>query len=124
MWDNWSPPGWYDEATFEAVAQSWQNPDFVAVTLHSYRARWDEAEPDPRSAALEEKIKATKTLDVPTVYVQSAVEGVNPPEESKDVPSRFSGPFAFKQLEGVGHFPTCEAPEAVAEILIAHFCPS
>ena len=52
MWDNWSPPGWYEEATFEAVAASWENSDFVDVTLHSYQARWDEAEPDPRSAEL------------------------------------------------------------------------
>ena len=57
MWDNWSPPGCYDEATFDAVARSWDNPDWADVTVHSYRARWDEAEPDPRSAPLEQKIK-------------------------------------------------------------------
>ncbi len=66
MWENWSPAGWYDEATFDAVAQSWENPDWAAVTIHSYRARWDEAEPDPRSAVLEAKIKATKQIATPT----------------------------------------------------------
>ncbi len=92
MWDNWSPPGWYDEATFEAVATSWDNPDWADVTLHSYRARWDEAAPDPRSAALEGRVKATKQLSLPTVYIQGAVDGVNPSEASEDVPSKFGGP--------------------------------
>jgi pimeloyl-ACP methyl ester carboxylesterase len=121
MWDNWSPPGWYDEATFETVAASWENPDFVDVTLHSYQARWDEAEPDPRSAELEVKVKATKTLSTPTLYIQGAVDGVNPPEASKEVPSKFDGPFAFITLDGVGHFAPREAPDAVAAALIRHF---
>ena len=121
MWDNWSPPGWYDEAAFEEVAASWANPDFVDVTLHSYRARWDEAEPDPRSAELEAMVKATKALSTPTVYVQGAVDGVNPPEASKDVPSKFDGPFEFVTLAGVGHFVPREAPEAMADLLARHF---
>ncbi|MCJ2124922.1 alpha/beta fold hydrolase [Methylobacterium sp. J-077] len=121
MWENWSPPGWYDDATFAAVAASWENPDFVDVTLHSYQARWDEAEPDPRSAELEAKVKATKTLSTPTLYIQGAVDGVNPPEASKAVPSKFDGPFEFITLDGVGHFAPREAPDAVAAALVRHF---
>lgn len=121
MWDNWSPTGWYDETTFAAASAAWENPDFVDVTLHSYQARWDEAEPDPRSAELEAKVKATKALSLPTLYVQGAVDGVNPPEASKDVPRKFSGPFEFVTLDGVGHFPTREAPDTVADALIRHF---
>ena len=121
MWNNWSPTGWYDEATFAAASAAWENPDFVDVTLHSYQARWDEAKPDPRSAELEAKVKATKTLSLPTLYVQGAADGVNPPEASKDVPRKFSGPFEFVTLNGVGHFPTREAPDEVADALIRHF---
>ena len=57
-WENWSPPGWFDEATFDRVAQSFDNPDWVDVTLHSDRSRLDVAAPDPRSAWLETKVKA------------------------------------------------------------------
>ena len=121
MWDTWSPPGWYDAATFAAVAASWTNPDWADVTLHAYRARWDEADPDPRSAGLEARVKATRTLSTPTLYVQGAVDGVNPPEASKDMAGKFDGPFAFLTLDGVGHFPTREAPQAVATALIRHF---
>ncbi len=121
MWDNWSPPGWYDEATFEAVARSWDNPDWADVTVHSYRARWDEAPPDPRSAALEAKIAHTQQIATPTIYISGARDGVNPPEAAESVPSKFSGPFEAVLLDGVGHFPTREAPDAVAAALIKHF---
>jgi pimeloyl-ACP methyl ester carboxylesterase len=121
MWDTWSPAGWYDEATFEAVSQSWDNPDWVDVTIHSYRARWDEADPDPRSAKVEARVKATKQLATPMLYIQGAVDGVNPPEASTRVPGKFSGPFRLVQLEGVGHFPPREAPGEVADALLDHF---
>ncbi|MDB5713567.1 MAG: alpha/beta hydrolase [Sphingomonadales bacterium] len=72
-WVNWSPPGWFAETTFDRVAHSFKNPDWVDVTLHSYRARWDEAKPDPDSQWLEDKFKATSTLSLPTMYFQGAV---------------------------------------------------
>lgn len=120
-WVNWAPPGWFAEETFDRVAQSFDNPDWVDVTLHSYRSRWDEAEPDPESKWLEDRVKATKTLALPTIYIQGQADGVNPPEAAKDTPSKFSGPFAFVTLPGVGHFPQREAPDAVAQQLISHF---
>jgi len=120
-WVNWSPPGWFDEATFERVARSFDNTDWVDVTLHSYRTRWDEAKPDPRSQWLEDRIKATQTLSLPTIYLQGALDGVNPPSASKDVPSKFSGPFAFVTVSGVGHFIQRENPDAVARHLLQLF---
>jgi len=120
-WVNWSPPGWFAEETFAAVAASFDNPDWADVTLHSYRARWDEAKPDPSSQWLEDKIKATKTLSLPTVYIQGAVDGVNPPSITKAVPSKFTGPFAFVELADVGHFAQREHPDAVAKHLAQLF---
>ena len=123
-WQNWSPPGWFDDATFERVARSFDNPDWVDVTLHSYRSRWDVAAPDPRSAALEDKVKATKTLSLPAIYILGAEDGVNPPASAASVPDKFTGPFQLVQLPGVGHFPQREAPDAVAGHLVALFTES
>ncbi|MES3100419.1 L-dopachrome tautomerase-related protein [Sphingomonas faeni] len=120
-WVNWSPPGWFDEATFARVAASFENPDWAAVTLHSYRARWDEAKPDPRSQWLEDKVKATASLSLPTLYFQGEVDGVNPPSASAAVPAKFTGPFAFVTLPGVGHFIQREAPETVSRHLVQLF---
>ena len=121
MWQNWSPQGWYEQASFEQVARSFENPDWIDVTLHSYRSRWGEAEPDPRSQALTDQIKATKSLAIPTIYIQGEVDGVNPPETSVGLAQKFTGPFERVVLPGVGHFPTREAPDEVAAHLIAHF---
>ena len=120
-WVNWSPPGWFDEALFERVSRAFDNPDWVAVTLHSYRARWDEADPDPRGRWLAEAVKATATLALPTLYVQGDRDGVNPPAASEGVRRKFRGPFAKVHLAGVGHFPQREDPAAVARHLVRLF---
>ena len=121
MWENWSPPGWFDEATFAAVARSWENPDWVDVTLHSYRSRWDEVLPDGASAWLEDRVKATGTLSLPALYVQGGVDGVNPPPTSEAVGKKFTGPFERLVLPGVGHFPSREAPAEVGARLATFF---
>jgi pimeloyl-ACP methyl ester carboxylesterase len=121
MWETWSPPGWFEDATFDRVSRSFDNPDWLDVTLHSYQSRWDEAIPDPESQWLDDKVKATHTLGIPTLYIQGAQDGVNPPQTSEKMGEKFTGPFQRVVLEDVGHFPTREAPEDVAARLIDHF---
>ena len=121
MWETWSPEGWFNEGIFDKVAISFENPDWLDVTLHSYRARWDEAEPDPTSKWLDDKIKATKTLALPTLYFQGELDGVNPPKVSQRVAEKFTGEFERVILPGVGHFPTREAPVDVATRLEKFF---
>ena len=118
-WQNWAPPGWFDEATFRKVAKSFDNPDWVAVTLHSYRSRWENAAPDPRSDWLETKVKATATLSLPTLFIKGDVDGVTTQDSFAKVPAKFIGPFKMVGLPGVGHFPQREAPAAVADLLVA-----
>lgn len=117
-WVNWSPEGWFDEATFDAVARSFENPDWVDVTLHSYCARWDEAAPDPKSAWLEQKVRETSTISVPTLYLHGDADGVNPPATADAVSEKFTGPFEQMLFTDVGHFPQRERPDAVAELLL------
>lgn len=75
------------------------------VTLHSYRTRWGEAESGSRSGWLEDCVKATKTLSLPTISLHGAADGVNPTSAGKNVPGKFDVPFAFNTLEGVGRPP-------------------
>lgn len=118
-WEDWAPKGWFDEATFAEVAKSWDNPDWVDVTLHSYRSRWENAVPDPRSDWLETKVKATTTLSLPTLFIKGDVDGVTAQDSFDKVPAKFDGPFEMVGLPGVGHFPQREAPTAVADLLVA-----
>lgn len=121
MWETWSPQGWFDEATFASVAASFDNPDWVDVTLNSYRARWDEIEPDPSSRWLHDRVKATTSLSLPTIYFQGELDGVNPPRATEKIGEKFTGPFERIVLPGVGHFPTREEPAQVAARLVSHF---
>lgn len=116
-WRNWAPKGWFDEATFHRVARSFDNPDWVDVTLHSYRARWENAAPDQRSEWLETKIKATTKLSLPTLFIKGDEDGVTAQDSFEHVPSKFDGPFEMIGLPGVGHFPQREAPSQVAALL-------
>lgn len=118
-WQNWAPPGWFDEATFRRVAKSFDNADWVAVTLHSYRSRWENAAPDPRSEWLETKVKATTKLSLPTLFIKGDEDGVTTQDSFAKVPAKFCGPFEMVGLPGIGHFPQREAPAAVADLLVA-----
>jgi len=40
MWEAWGPSGWVTDAAFDEAARAFDNPDWAAVTLHSYRSRW------------------------------------------------------------------------------------
>jgi pimeloyl-ACP methyl ester carboxylesterase len=103
------------------VAVSFANPDWAAVTNHSYRSRWGEEAFDPRSVKIEAKIKNTKRLRTPTIFFQGALDGVTPPEITEKMSEKFVGPFERLVLDGVGHFPTREAPDLVGKRLAEHF---
>ena len=52
LWRLWSPNWHFDEATFEQTAASFDNPDFVEVTIQSYRHRYGNAPGDPALEAI------------------------------------------------------------------------
>ena len=47
LWRLWSPNWAFDEATLQATTASFDNPDFVDVTIQSYRHRYGNAPGDP-----------------------------------------------------------------------------
>ncbi len=80
--------------------------------------------PDAASKWLEDTVKTTKTLGLPTIYFQGELDGVNPPWTSETVAEKFTGPFERIILSGVGHFPTRGASTEVAALLVKHFEPA
>lgn len=117
MWDTWSPPGWFDDATFDAVAASFDNPDWADITVHSYRVRWQEAEADPTHAALSRAALEATHIRVPALVLQGGDDRVILPASSEGKKRHFTGGYRRLVLDGVGHFPTREAPAAVAALL-------
>lgn len=121
MWDTWAPAGWYDEKEFEATAAAFDNEDWPPITLHSYRHRWGHAPGDPAYAADEAALNPAPVLDVPTLVLHGADDGVNTPATSAGKESFFRGPYQRRVLPGLGHFPQREAPAAVLAALREFF---
>jgi pimeloyl-ACP methyl ester carboxylesterase len=115
QWDTWSPPGWFDEAEFNATAQSFANPDWVAITLNAYRSRFrSDEERDPRYEALARRLSEVELIATPTLMGQGAEDRCDEPAGSEGQERFFTGGYRRIVLDGVGHFPHREAPEEVA----------
>jgi pimeloyl-ACP methyl ester carboxylesterase len=118
LWTLWSPHWAFDDATFERSAGSFDNPDFVAVTIHSYRHRYGHAPDDPALTAIEQRLAAQPVITVPTIALQGEADGVHPPQASANHGRFFTGRFERRVLPKVGHNPPQEAPQAVADAVI------
>ncbi|MBE7218478.1 MAG: alpha/beta hydrolase [Caulobacteraceae bacterium] len=116
LWSIWSPSWAFDDATFEATATSFDNPDFVDVVLHSYRHRLGEAPGDPALKALQDRAEALPDIAAPT-YVLHGEEDALAPAKSEDR-SRFVGRYERRLVPGVGHNLPQEAPETMVEAIL------
>ena len=113
IWRLWSPTWRFDDDTFARTAESWDNPDWVEVVLHSYRFRWGAAAPDPRYAALEQRLTPQPTITVPTTVLHGELDGASLVASSEGKEQFFSGPYQRRVLPGVGHYVPREAPDAI-----------
>jgi pimeloyl-ACP methyl ester carboxylesterase len=118
LWELWSPHFAFDDATFARTAASFDNPDFVAVTIQSYRHRYANAPGDPALEEIERRLAANPKITVPTIALQGEADGVWPPESSERHAPFFTGPYQRRLLPRVGHNPPREAPTVVADAIL------
>jgi pimeloyl-ACP methyl ester carboxylesterase len=115
LWRLWSPNWHFDEATFVATAESFQNPDFVDVTIQSYRHRYGNAPGDPTLDAFEQRLAAQPSITVPTIVLHGACDGVGPAEQSEGHARHFTSRYERRVIPVAGHFLARESPEAVVQ---------
>ena len=118
LWELWSPLWAFDDLTFERSAVSFDNPDFVAVTIQSYRHRFGFAAGDPALDAIEALLAAQPKIAVPTIALQGEADGVHPPDASAKHAAYFSGPYQRRVLPRIGHNPPQEAPQVFADAIL------
>ena len=118
IWQIWSPHWTFDDATFERSAPSFDNPDFVAVTIQSYRHRFGYAPGDPALEPIEQKLAARPRIAVPTIALQGEADGVAPAQASDPHAAFFTGTYQRRLLPKVGHNPPQEAPHAFAAAVL------
>ena len=91
LWDTWSPKWQYSDNDFDRSADSFDNPDFVDITLHSYRHRHMNAIGEPRFIEIESRLSSLPAINVPAVVLRGEDSGFGrPPDDPSEDSSKFS----------------------------------
>lgn len=118
LWKQWSPTWNFTDKTFLQTAPAFFNTDFVDVVVHSYRARYGLAEPDPAYADLERQLANTPDITVPTIVFDCASDGVEPRNTTSEALTHFTGPAEYRLLPHTGHDTPQETPGAVIQAVL------
>jgi pimeloyl-ACP methyl ester carboxylesterase len=117
LWKDWAPNWRFDETTFDRTAESFDNPDFVPVVIHSYRHRHGNAPGDPRFDEIERLLASRPKITVPTIVLQGELDGLGTARASAASLALFPAGTERRVLPRVGHFTPREAPDAIVDAL-------
>ncbi len=118
IWRLASPQWNFDEAAFNRSAASFDNPDHVAIVIHSYRWRLGVAEGEARYDELEQRLAQAPVITVPTMTLEGDANGAPHPDPSAYA-GKFSGKYSHRTIKGgIGHNLPQEAPRAFADAVI------
>ncbi|WP_232493139.1 alpha/beta fold hydrolase [Novosphingobium kaempferiae] len=118
IWRLASPRWAFDAETYARSAESFDNPDHVAVVIHNYRWRLSLAEGDPSLQPLEDRLARSPTISVPTITMEGDANGAPHPEPDT-YRVRFTGPYEHRLIGGgIGHNLPQEAPEEFARAVL------
>ena len=118
LWHLWSPNWKFDEATYAKSAASFDNPDFVAIVIHSYRHRFGYAPGDPALEPIEKRLAARPPIAAPTIVLHGEGDSVGPPTASDPQARFFTGPYQRRLIPVIGHDVPQEAPKETAAAVL------
>ena len=119
LWQQWSPTWKFSDATYDQTAPSFDNPDFVDCVIHSYRHRNLNAKGDPRFDAVEHQLAMRPKIDVPTILLYGADDGLARPSADGTADRALFPKLVDRRIvPGAGHFLPREKPEAMSSALI------
>jgi pimeloyl-ACP methyl ester carboxylesterase len=119
LWDTWSP-GWrYTDEDFNQSAPSFDNPDFVEITLHSYRHRHVNAPGEDRFIELERHLAESPPILVPSIVLRGDDSGFGrpKPDPAKDK-KQYPNLVDSRIVAGAGHALPAHRPDEVASALL------
>jgi pimeloyl-ACP methyl ester carboxylesterase len=119
LWRLWSPNWHFSDAIFDASAPSYDNPDFVEVTIQSYRHRYGNAPGDPAYDEIESRLAAQPVIAVPTIVLHGECDGVTPAGMSANAQRFFGSRYERRLVPAAGHFLSREAPDEVVRAIEA-----
>jgi pimeloyl-ACP methyl ester carboxylesterase len=119
LWQQWSPTWKFSDATYDKTAPSFDNPDFVDCVIHSYRHRNLNAKGDPKFEAVERQLAMRPKIDVPTILLYGADDGLaRPSADGTGDRAQFPKLVDRRIIPGAGHFLPRENPQAVSSALL------
>jgi pimeloyl-ACP methyl ester carboxylesterase len=118
LWRNWSPTWKFDDRTFQTTADSFNNPDFVDVVVHSYRHRYGLATGDPKFETIEKALQKQPAIKVPSIVLDAEDDGVEPVSGTGKDARLFEGGYERRVVKGAGHNLPQEAPKEFAEAVL------
>lgn len=118
IWQQASPKWQFDDATYQRSAQSFENPDHVAIVVHNYRWRIGLAAGESRFDALEARLAAAPDIAVPAITMEGDANGAAHPDPAAYA-RKFTGRYQHRNLDGgIGHNLPQEAPAAFAQAVM------
>lgn len=115
LWQQWAPNWRYSAEQLAQLHEAINNPDWPAVTIHSYTQRWGHAINDPACAEWELQLKAKPQISVPSLLIHGAADPCNDVSTSEDL--QFFARATRVVLPDVGHYPQHEAQDEVLELI-------
>lgn len=116
IWTIASPKWKFDDATFDRSAVALNNPDHVDIVIHNYRWRQSLVTGEPQYDELEKKLAEAPVITVPAITIGSDFDGAA--ADGKLYAKKFSGKYAHKVFNGIGHNFPQEAPEQFVDAII------
>jgi pimeloyl-ACP methyl ester carboxylesterase len=117
IWQSASPTWNFSDAEFERSAAAFNNPDHVEIVIHNYRWRLGLAEGESKYDNLEKRLAKAPVITVPTITLEGDANGA-PHPDAASYAKMFSGRYAHRVVNGVGHNLPQEAPRAFADAVI------
>ena len=118
FWKQWSPSWRFNDATFARTAASFDNPDHVDVSIHSFRHRFGAVKGDPAYAEIDRKLASLPAIPVRTVTLDGGDDGAHAPTDGSAQAAKFTGPRTHRVIPGAGHNLPQEAPSAFADAVL------
>jgi pimeloyl-ACP methyl ester carboxylesterase len=120
LWDTWSPQWRYTDEAYARSAPSFDNPDFAAITVHSYRHRLMNAPGEPRFVEMERRLAEQPPIGVPAIVLAPGATGLGgrPSADPAGDRRRFTKLVARRIVEGAGHDLPAHRPDAVADAVL------
>ncbi|MBY4037543.1 alpha/beta hydrolase [Rhodococcus fascians] len=117
LWTDWSPTWRFGDSEFAATAPSFDNPDFVDVSVHSYRHRYGIEAGDVAYAATQELLTRQPAITVPTVVIDPTEDTVASLYGRPDHTAHFTDLIDVRHVE-CGHNPPQELPGQFADAIM------